>query len=159
MFGAVQDGWRSLLSGGPHRWSSPSRPPYLRRAATTDSRLVHRRRARRVDGRPGGQTGCMAWTYIVECADGSLYVGSTIDLDRRISQHNLGLGSAYTRLKRRPPVRLAWAVFYDRVDDAYDFEKQIQGWGRAKRIALIEGRLDDLPALARSRSRRRKDDG
>lgn len=46
-----------------------------------------------------------------------------------------------------------WAVHYDRVEDAFAFEKQIQGWGRAKRIALIEGRLDDLPALARGHDR------
>ena len=93
----------------------------------------------------------MAWTYIVECADGSFYVGSTYDLERRISEHNLGLGATYTRIRRRRPVRLVWAAQYDRVEDAYAFEKQIQGWGRAKRIALIEGRLGDLPALARSK--------
>ena len=95
----------------------------------------------------------MAWTYIVECADGSFYVGSTYDLERRISEHNLGLGATYTRLRRRRPVHLVWAAQYDRVEDAYAFEKQIQGWGRAKRLALIEGRLGDLPALARGRDR------
>jgi putative endonuclease len=47
-----------------------------------------------------------------------------------------------------------WAAEFNRVDDAYAFEKQVQGWGRAKRIALIEGRLDDLPGLARGRSRK-----
>ena len=40
----------------------------------------------------------MPWTYIVECKDGSYYVGSTVDLERRVSEHNLGLGAAYTRL-------------------------------------------------------------
>ncbi|THV09262.1 GIY-YIG nuclease family protein, partial [Nocardioides caeni] len=39
----------------------------------------------------------MAWTYILECADGSFYVGSTTDLTLRIEQHNSGYGSAYTR--------------------------------------------------------------
>ena len=90
----------------------------------------------------------MAWTYILECADGTLYVGSTVDLERRVSQHNLGEGAAYTRLRRRRPVRLLWAGEFDRVEDAFRFEKQVQGWSRAKRIALIEGRLDDLPDLA-----------
>ncbi|WP_338087946.1 GIY-YIG nuclease family protein [Nocardioides lijunqiniae] len=94
----------------------------------------------------------MPWTYIVECADGSFYVGSTTDLERRVSQHNLGLGAAYTRLRRRRPVSLVWAAEFARVDDAYYYEKQIQNWGRAKRLALIEGRLGDLPALARGRS-------
>ena len=90
----------------------------------------------------------MAWTYILECADGTLYVGSTVDLERRVSQHNLGEGAAYTRLRRRRPVRLLWAGEFDRVEDAFRFEKQVQGWSRAKRIALIEGRSDDLPDLA-----------
>jgi len=90
----------------------------------------------------------MAWTYILECADGSLYVGSTTDLERRVSQHNLGEGSAYTRLRRRRPVRLVWAAEFGRVEDAFHYEKQIQGWSRAKRIALIEGRIGDLPDLA-----------
>jgi putative endonuclease len=90
----------------------------------------------------------MAWTYILECADGSLYVGSTTDLERRVSQHNLGLGAAYTRLRRRRPVRLVWAAEFSRVEDAFLYEKQIQGWSRAKRMALIEGRFDDLPDLA-----------
>ena len=94
----------------------------------------------------------MAWTYILECADGSLYVGSTRDLDRRISEHDAGLGSAYTRRPGRRPVRLAWAVQMERLDDAFRYEKQVQGWSRAKRLALIEGRLDDLPGLAWGRS-------
>ena len=96
----------------------------------------------------------MAWTYILECADGSLYVGSTTDLERRVSEHNLGLGAAYTRLRRRRPVRLAWAGAFARIEDAFLFEKQVQGWSRAKRVALIEGRFEDLPGLA-SRPRRR----
>ncbi|QZY27863.1 GIY-YIG nuclease family protein [Nocardioides coralli] len=90
----------------------------------------------------------MPWTYLLECADGSFYAGSTIDLEYRIAQHDQGLGSTYTRPARRRPVRLAWCHQFDRVDDAFAFEKQIQGWSRAKRIALIEGRYDDLPDLA-----------
>ena len=90
----------------------------------------------------------MPWTYILRCADGSLYVGSTIDLDRRLTQHQLGEAAAYTRPRRRRPVELAWAGQFDRVDAAFAFEKQVQGWSRAKRIALIEGRYSDLPDLA-----------
>ncbi|MAY97524.1 GIY-YIG nuclease family protein [uncultured Nocardioides sp.] len=96
----------------------------------------------------------MAWTYILECADGSYYVGSTTDLERRISEHNLGEGADYTRPRRRRPVRLRWSAQFDRVDDAYHLEKQVQGWSRAKREALIDGRFADLPALARGHCRR-----
>jgi putative endonuclease len=93
----------------------------------------------------------MPFTYIVECSDGSFYVGSTWDVDRRVGEHNLGVGAQYT--KHRRPVRLVWAEQFDSVMDAYRLEKQIQGWGRAKRQALIDGRLHDLPALARTAKR------
>ncbi|MFL6024682.1 MAG: GIY-YIG nuclease family protein [Marmoricola sp.] len=91
----------------------------------------------------------MAWTYILNCADGSLYVGSTRDLDRRFSEHQLGFGAAYTR--RRRPVRLAWAAEFERVADAFYYEKQIQNWSRGKRDALIAGDFALLSELARGR--------
>jgi len=97
----------------------------------------------------------MAHVYILECADGSYYVGSTTSLDLRLAQHQAGDGAAYTR--RRRPVRLVYAASFDRVDEAYAFEKQVQGWSRAKRRALIDGRLSDLVGLSRSRSDRSAD--
>ncbi len=91
----------------------------------------------------------MAWVYILKCADDSYYVGSTIDLPKRVMQHNQGGGAKYT--SRRRPVELVWAMEYYNVADAFAAEKQIQNWSRAKREALIEGRLGDLPALSRGR--------
>ena len=88
----------------------------------------------------------MAWTYLLECSDGSYYVGSTVDLDRRVAQHEAGEGAVYTR--RRRPVRLVWAGQFERIDEAFAFEKRVQGWNRRKRRALIEGRWDLLPELA-----------
>jgi len=89
---------------------------------------------------------------MLRCSDGSFYVGSTGDLEKRLVQHATGIGAEYTR--RRLPVELVFAEEYARRDDAYAREKQIQGWSRAKRIALIERRFDDLPALARKVRRR-----
>jgi predicted GIY-YIG superfamily endonuclease len=90
----------------------------------------------------------MAWTYIVRCNDDSYYVGSTTDLDGRIWQHNHSLaGAAYTR--RRRPVQLVWAAEFDRIDEAFAFEKRVQGWSRAKREALIRDDFDALPGLSR----------
>jgi putative endonuclease len=101
----------------------------------------------------------MAWVYILECADGSFYVGSTIDLGRRRFQHQIGDGPAYTRRCGRLPVTLRWSQEFDRIDDAFRIEKQVSGWSRAKRLALIEGRLHDLPALSRSRPKDRESGG
>ena len=88
----------------------------------------------------------MPWVYILECRDGSFYVGSTRDLERRLSEHNEGLGAAYTR--HRLPVVLRWSAHFDRVDDAYAAEKRLQGWGRRKRRALIDGETDLLAGLS-----------
>jgi putative endonuclease len=91
----------------------------------------------------------MPWMYILECADGSYYVGSTKDLERRIAEHQNGLGAKYT--SRRLPVKLVYGEEYDRVADAYYREKQVQGWNRAKREALIKGEYETLPALAKKK--------
>ena len=93
----------------------------------------------------------MAHTYILRCADGSYYVGSTTNLERRIAEHNSdALGATYTR--RRRPVLLVWAAEFNSIKDAFGFEKQVQGWSRAKREALIRGDLDHLPQLAARRT-------
>jgi putative endonuclease len=88
----------------------------------------------------------MPFVYLLECRDGSFYVGSTYDLERRVSQHQHGVGAAFTKARR--PVRLVWQAWFERIDEAWAFEKRVQGWGRKKRRALVEGRLDDLPELS-----------
>lgn len=91
----------------------------------------------------------MAYTYILECADGSYYTGSSIDLERRVSQHQLGQGANYTR--RRLPVKLIYYEWFERIDDAYKREKQIQGWRREKKQALIADNAKRLIELSRNR--------
>ena len=91
----------------------------------------------------------MPYVYILRCADDSYYVGSTRNLESRVDQHNSGYGAEYT--KHRRPVELVFAEEFDSVADAFALEKQIQGWSRAKREALIEGRFDDLKALSKKK--------
>ena len=91
----------------------------------------------------------MAWMYILKCADGSYYVGSTKNLDLRVVQHQSGKGSRYT--SGRLPVELVYGEEYDRVVDAYTREKQVQNWGRSKREALIDGKPELLSALAKKK--------
>ena len=93
----------------------------------------------------------MAWMYILECRDGSYYVGSTTDLEARVWQHNHDPdGPVYTR--RRRPVHVVWSAQYDSVEQAFLYEKQVQGWSRRKREALIWGDFELLPSLARRRT-------
>jgi putative endonuclease len=94
----------------------------------------------------------MPFVYILHCGDGSFYVGSTRNLENRLEQHVTGLGGAYTA--KRQPVKLVFMEEYSRIDEAYAREKQVQGWSRAKRIALIERRFDDLPGLSVAKNHR-----
>jgi len=96
------------------------------------------------------------FVYLLECSDGSLYVGSTWDLERRIGEHQEGLGAAYTATRR--PVRLVYYEESARIDAAYAREKQIQGWSRVKRLALINGDLDALRRASR-KPRRTQEEG
>ena len=86
------------------------------------------------------------WLYILECAEGSYYTGSTNDLERRIADHQSGLGANHT--KSRLPVRLIYIEEYERIDDAFYSEMQVQGWRHKKKEALINGAPELLPTLA-----------
>ena len=92
----------------------------------------------------------MPHVYILECADGSYYTGSTIDLERRLWEHEQGLGANFTRKHRG--AKLVFCEHSDSVEVAYGREKQIQGWSRAKKLALIESRWGDLPGLSQRRT-------
>ena len=92
-----------------------------------------------------------AFVYILRCADGSYYVGKTqATLDRRVAEHNSGLLGGYTA--RRRPVELIWHHDFDRFTDANAAERQIKGWSRAKKEALIAGDFELLKTLARRRT-------
>jgi len=88
--------------------------------------------------------------YILRCFDDRLYVGSTIDLEKRIQEHQSGVGANFT--KNRIPVILVYFEEYDRIEDAFHREKQIQRWSRAKKEALIAGDFDDLKNLAKCKN-------
>jgi putative endonuclease len=92
--------------------------------------------------------------YILECADGSFYTGSTKNLERRLWEHNNGLGANYTI--SRTPVELVYFEEYTRIDEAFYREKQIQGWSRKKKLALIKGKPELLPKLAKKVFRKKK---
>ncbi len=75
------------------------------------------------------------WMYILKCNDDAFYVGSTNDLDRRLREHANGEGANFT--KSRLPVKLVYFEKFKRVDLAFDREKQVQGWTRRKKEALV----------------------
>ena len=90
--------------------------------------------------------------YILICRDGSYYVGSTSgSLERRVAEHEAGTFDGYTAYRR--PVKLVFQQAFEHIEDAISAERQIKGWRRAKKEALIHGDYSVLPLLA-SRAKR-----
>ena len=88
------------------------------------------------------------YIYILKCSDGSYYTGSTVNLESRVYQHQQGKGANFT--KTRLPVELVFYEEYDSIVDAFHREKQIQGWSRKKKEALINHECDKLPQLSKN---------
>lgn len=87
------------------------------------------------------------FVYILKCSDTSYYTGVTNDLDRRLYEHQSGLNTkAYTHTRR--PVELMFYTGFNDVNQAIDFEKQVKGWSRKKKEAIINDRWDLLKPLA-----------
>jgi len=92
------------------------------------------------------------YAYILLCADNSFYTGHTEDLEIRMGEHEGGRYPGYTR--RRRPVRLVWSQDFPTRHEALSAERQIKGWSRAKKQALIDGNWLLLAQLARNRQNR-----
>ena len=84
--------------------------------------------------------------YVLRCADGSYYVGHSDDLEVRVAGHQSGQTRGYTHDRR--PVVLVWSQEFRERDEAFAAERQIKGWSRAKKEALIHGDWDGVHLLA-----------
>jgi len=92
-----------------------------------------------------------AHLYILRCSDGSYYVGTTrTSLDNRVAQHNEANFGGYTASRR--PVLLVFAQEFDRITDAIAAERQVKGWRRDKKAALIRGDFAALRDLSRCKT-------
>ncbi|MEK7137417.1 MAG: GIY-YIG nuclease family protein [Patescibacteria group bacterium] len=92
--------------------------------------------------------------YIVRCRDNAYYTGVTNDIERRMTEHNEGIDPTCYTYKRRP-VELVYQCSFREVNDAINAEKQIKGWSRKKKEALIGGELHLLPVLSENGMERR----
>ncbi len=90
-----------------------------------------------------------AWVYILQTADGALYIGQTHDLTERLRKHRYGLGSKFTSDHFSP--RLVFHEGSISFDAAVRREAQLKRWSRAKKEALIRGDLHTLRMLSHSR--------
>jgi predicted GIY-YIG superfamily endonuclease len=93
----------------------------------------------------------MAWVYILKCSDGSYYTGSAVDLEKRIAEHTEGTFNGYT--SKRLPVKLVFSYEMPTIFEAFLRERQIKGWTRRKKGALIRGEWDKLIEYSKSKGR------
>src|SRR5687767_2847633 len=87
------------------------------------------------------------YLYILRCTDGSLYVGHTDDIERRIDQHESGFVDSYTG--RKGVAEVAWVEEMPSREEALSRERQIKGWSRKKKEALIDGDWTRVQGLSR----------
>lgn len=86
------------------------------------------------------------FTYLLQCSDASYYAGHTDNLELRIGQHQAGECRGYTAT--RLPVTLVWSQEFATREEALAAERQIKGWGRAKKEALMAGDWKRIQQLA-----------
>ena len=84
---------------------------------------------------PSGGRGASAWVYLLECGDGSIYAGATLDLERRVAAHRTGKGGRYTASHQ--PVRLVFAAECSTLGEAMRLEAQIKQRKRNQKLALV----------------------
>ena len=97
------------------------------------------------------------FVYILSCSDDSYYTGITNDIDLREEQHNQGLDKKAYTFKRRP-VKLVWYQEFENPNEAIAKERQIKGWNRKKKEALIDNNLELLPLLSQNGLRQAQTD-
>jgi putative endonuclease len=94
------------------------------------------------------------WCYIVRCADDSLYTGITNDLEKRLSAHNTGIASKYTRARR--PVGLTYAEKHHDRSEASKREAAIKRLSRQAKLSLIEQDVIQLQCAKNMRIKQKK---
>lgn len=93
----------------------------------------------------------MPVTYILKCANNEYYVGSTSDMEQRLRDHQTGRGADFT--KGHLPVKLVYTEEYPTIEEVYKRERQLHGWSRAKKEALIRGDIEALMQLSKSKKK------
>jgi len=95
----------------------------------------------------------MFWVYILRCADGSYYTGHTDNIEGRIGLHQSGECDGYTASRR--PVELAWSQECSTREEALAAERQIKGWNRQKKEAMMRGDWGEVSRLAAGKTQSR----
>ena len=93
--------------------------------------------------------------YILKCSDGTYYTGLTKDLDARVLEHQTGTNPESYTFGRRP-VKLMWSIVTESYQEAFQWEHQIKGWSRAKKVALIRDDIEGIHKIVKTERKRRE---
>ena len=94
------------------------------------------------------------WVYILRCGDGSYYTGHTDDLDHRLRQHHIDVSDGYTA--SRKPLSLVYSCEFPSRVEALEAERQIKGWTRKKKDALLRGDWAAVNRLSRGKHKHQR---
>jgi putative endonuclease len=84
-----------------------------------------------------------SYVYILECSDKTYYTGVTENVFKRFEEHQSG--------KHFGSYTLVYYCSFTNIEIAIEFEKKLKKWSKAKKLALIEGRYEDLPNLSKKK--------
>ena len=103
----------------------------------------------------GGETVAVSfWVYMLRCGDGSYYTGHTDDLEHRLHQHQAGTFGGYTLFRK--PLSLVYSCAFPSREEALQAERQIKGWGRKKKEAMLREDWAAVNRLSRGKHRHQR---
>lgn len=82
------------------------------------------------------------YVYILECADETLYTGTTDDIDERVAKHNAGKGAKYTR--GRGPVKVIYTRSFKSRSEACKYEYELKQLSRVDKLGVIQSKENEL---------------
>ncbi len=88
--------------------------------------------------------------YMLACADDTIYIGVTGNIERRLAEHTIGVDPACYTFQRRP-LSLLWSTTYYNVVEAIECEKKLKRWSHGKKMALALGNWDEIKRLGRKK--------
>ena len=88
--------------------------------------------------------------YMLACADDTIYIGVTGNIERRLAEHTMGVDPACYTFQRRP-LSLLWSTTYYNVVEAIECEKKLKRWSHGKKMALASGNWDEIKRLGRKK--------
>ena len=96
----------------------------------------------------------MFWLYVLQCGDGTFYIGHTDNIDERMRQHECSTTDSYTAVRK--PLSLLFVQEFETRYEALSMERKLKGWSRAKKLAYMAGDWNTVRKLAKGKHRQER---